>query len=180
MRTFPRSIKEIQRPVPPFLASNRHRQDMPILSHDTVALGRWRAWRRSVATTVRWLWLLKLDAVLLLVVALIGAVAVVAVVRGLGRVRWCGLLVLVAVVRLPVVVVHGSRSPACAIEGLTSGLAPSACCEAAAGDENEEEANDNDRKDYPAYPAVPGASSTVVVPSTVLVVTSGHGVLVVW
>jgi hypothetical protein len=95
---------------------------------------RWGTRRRSIAAcaAVRWLRRLELDAVLLLVIALVRSVAVVAVVGGVcgcGRVRWCGRLVGVAVVRLRVVVT-GSGSPSGAVERLTAGLAPSACCEA--------------------------------------------------
>lgn len=95
--------------------------------------GRARRRRISRIATVRWLRGLQFDTVLLLIVALVCAIAIVAIVGRFGGVRWCGLLV-VAVVGLRVVHVSWTCGPACAVEGLTTGLAAAARCETTGGE----------------------------------------------
>ena len=102
-----------------------------------MALARGRARRRRVlvVATVRWLGALKLDTVLLAVVALICSVAVVASIVVSGGIGWCGraVVVVVVVVGLRVVVAaDGSGGPACAIEGCATGLSPATRGDAAA------------------------------------------------
>jgi len=86
-------------------------------------------------TTVRWLRLLKLNAILLAIVTLICAATIIVVVVRSSRVRRSGLVVGVVVgLRVLLVVVGaGARSPACAVEGLTTGLATTTSSEAAVG-----------------------------------------------
>ena len=69
---------------------------------------------------------LQLDAVLLAVVTLVCPITVIAVVVVCcGRVRRCGCaVVVVVVVRLRVVSVKRSGSPAGAVEGCAAGLSP--------------------------------------------------------
>lgn len=88
--------------------------------------GRRTRWRSVLlVATVRGLGTLELDAVLLAVVALVGAAAVVAVVVRWSRVGRSRCAVLVAVVGL-CGVVSWSGGPACTVEGRAAGLAPAA------------------------------------------------------
>jgi hypothetical protein len=101
------------------------------LSHDTIALvGGWARRRLIQRATVRRLRRLHFDAILLAtVVALIRAAAVVSgvcVVR-LRRVRGSRLVVVVGCCVI-VVAGHGARGPACAVEGLATGLAAATGC----------------------------------------------------
>jgi hypothetical protein len=138
----------------------------------------------------------------LLVVCLIRAsvpiVAVVGVVvDGRGGVRGSRLLggVVVVVVGLRGVV-SGSSCPTCAVEGLTAGFATATCSEATDGDvstgwlrmcewrdlpaehKEEEEADDYNAEDEPSHPVVPCTTAAGIVGPPILVIASGHVVLV--
>lgn len=103
-----------------------------------LARGRARRRRVLVVAAVCGLGALKLDTVLLAVIALVRAVAIVAtvvvVVAVSGGVGWCGrAVVVVVVVGLRVVVTaDGSGGPACAVEGCATGLSPATRGDAAA------------------------------------------------
>jgi hypothetical protein len=100
-----------------------------LISHSRLA--GWGAWRRSVLliATVRRLRALELDAVLLTVVALVRTVAVIPVIVVCrSGVRRC--VVVVVVVGLRIVVTR-SGSPASAVEGCATSLAPTTSSEAA-------------------------------------------------
>jgi len=132
-------------------------------------------------TTVCWLRLLKLDAILLAIVTLVCAatIIVVVVVRS-GGIRRSGLMVGVVVglrILLVVVVVGaGARSPACAVEGLTAGLATTASSEAGAEDKEKQEADYDNDEDNPSYPVAPCRVTAAFIAISVDVAPS-HGVL---
>lgn len=133
------------------------------LSHKSVFAGWWaRRWGILSCATIRRLWALQLDAVLLAVVALGSASTVVSLVcvrLGVWRVRWSGLgIVVVVVVGLSIVLLARTSSPAGAVEGLATGLATTASGYAAAKDEEEEETDDYDSENDPADPVVPRRS----------------------
>jgi hypothetical protein len=103
-----------------------------LISHSRLA--GWGAWRRSVLliATVRRLRALELDAVLLTVVALVRTVAVIPVIVVCrSGVRRCGSAVVVVVVVGLRIVVTRSGSPASAVEGCATSLAPTTSSEAA-------------------------------------------------
>jgi len=112
---------------------------------------------------------LKLDAVLLAVVALVGAATVVVTVVRWGFVRRSGLaLVLVVVVGLRVVgsgvvaLRSAAGSPAGAVEGIVACATAATRGETAAEDEEEEEADDDYGQDDPADPVAPGGVVAVL------------------
>jgi len=133
---------------------------------------------------VRRLWGLQFDTLLLLAIRLrllrAGEIAlvltIVRVLRRLRRVRWRGLRVVWLRVLLVVVVVSGlagAGGPACAVEGLATGVAAATRGEARAEDEEQEESKHDDNEDYPADPVVPGAVAAVpdaiIVPAVIII-----------
>jgi hypothetical protein len=131
----PTRIRNPKTPCQSILMSRRRHLN---LSHDAIALARWRTrWRLVLRATIRWLRRLQFDAILLLAieVALICAAAVVSRVCVVLCIRGCGLIVLIVVAsvvgRSVIVAAHGASGPACAVVGLATGFAAATGCEAA-------------------------------------------------
>src|SRR4051812_34527413 len=105
------------------------------LSNNAIALSRWWSRGRGVnviaTASMRMTRRLELNTVLLPVVSLVGTI--ISVLR-LRRVRWCGLIVLVVIIRLGVllrvVVVSWSCRPACSVKGTLAGFTSTARGEA--------------------------------------------------